>query len=163
MDQLAYTEAEAVKKVGIVLSVGTILTVISFACSSPIAKRLNCYIEQKMQPNMTVVIILLHRITERKALILGGLIPLLLCHIIIMPFSGPTPKMQETSFHSMTLYTFLKWLYLMDSVFDFWSDQSDYELPNSISNFSSISNSTAHQGISFNTRENMWPILEPFI
>jgi hypothetical protein len=39
MDQLAYTDDEAVKKVGIVLSIGCILTVISFAASGPLARR----------------------------------------------------------------------------------------------------------------------------
>lgn len=39
MDQLGYTEEEAVKKVGIVLSVGCILTAMSFASSGPVARR----------------------------------------------------------------------------------------------------------------------------
>ncbi|XP_046639325.1 major facilitator superfamily domain-containing protein 8-like [Daphnia pulicaria] len=73
MDQLAYTDDEAVKKVGIVLSIGCILTVISFAASGPLARR----------------------ITERKTLVLFGLIPLLLCHVVLLPYPGPLPLMQQ--------------------------------------------------------------------
>jgi hypothetical protein len=40
MDQLGYSDDEAVKKVGIVLSIGCILTVLSFAASGPLARRL---------------------------------------------------------------------------------------------------------------------------
>ncbi|EFX78735.1 hypothetical protein DAPPUDRAFT_245849 [Daphnia pulex] len=73
MDQLAYTDDEAVKKVGIVLSIGCILTVVSFAASGPLARR----------------------ITERKTLVLFGLIPLLLCHVVLLPYPGPLPLMQQ--------------------------------------------------------------------
>lgn len=39
MDQLAYSHEEAVEKVGIVLSIGCVLTALSFASSSAVAKR----------------------------------------------------------------------------------------------------------------------------
>ncbi|XP_057380546.1 major facilitator superfamily domain-containing protein 8-like [Daphnia carinata] len=73
MDQLGYSDDEAVKKVGIVLSIGCILTVISFASSGPLARR----------------------ITERKTLVLFGLVPLLLCHVVLLPYPGPLPRMQQ--------------------------------------------------------------------
>jgi len=39
IDQLGYTDQEAVEKVGIVFSAGCALTAVSFACSGPLAKR----------------------------------------------------------------------------------------------------------------------------
>ena len=39
IDQLGYTDEEAVEKVGIVFSAGCALTAVSFACSGPLAKR----------------------------------------------------------------------------------------------------------------------------
>jgi len=39
MDQLAYSDEEAVEKVGIVLSVGCVLTALTFASSSAVARR----------------------------------------------------------------------------------------------------------------------------
>jgi hypothetical protein len=39
MDQLGYTEEEAIEKVGIVLSAGCVLTALACASAGPIAKR----------------------------------------------------------------------------------------------------------------------------
>lgn len=106
MDQLGYSDDEAVKKVGIVLSIGCILTVISFALSGPLARRsappqIN-YRQKAILAFCGIydikckLMLLLHfRITERKTLILFGLVPLLLCHVVLLPYSGPTPRMQQ--------------------------------------------------------------------
>lgn len=46
------------------------------------------------------------RITERKAIVMCGLLPLLISNIIMLPYSGPTPLMQQ-SYHSITVLNFV--------------------------------------------------------
>jgi len=75
MDQLACSHEEAVEKVGIVLSIGCVLTALSFASSSAVAKR----------------------ITERKTMLFCGILPMILSHFIVLPYAGPTPLMQNST------------------------------------------------------------------
>jgi len=76
MDQLAYSDVEAVEKVGIVLSIGCVLTALAFASSSAIARR----------------------ITERKTMLFCGMLPMIISHFFVLPYAGPTPLMQNSTF-----------------------------------------------------------------
>lgn len=100
MDQLGYSDEEAVKKVGIVLSVGCILTILSFASSGPLARKYIMAIFIIICNEKLISTQLCGRITERKALVLCGLVPLLLCHVVLLPFAGPPPLMQQSPFNS---------------------------------------------------------------
>jgi len=75
IEQLGYSDDEAVRSVGIVFSIGCALTAVSYAVSSPLARR----------------------ITERRVLVFCGLLPLTISYVISFPYSGPTPLMQSSS------------------------------------------------------------------
>lgn len=100
MDQLAYTEEEAIEKVGIVLSAGCVLTALSFISSGPIAKRYQLVTYYRISNLKNYFFTIEFRITERKAIVMCGLIPLLISNIILLPYSGPTPLMQRSSHNS---------------------------------------------------------------
>lgn len=136
MDQLGYSDDEAVKKVGIVLSIGCILTVLSFAASGPLARRLEWINNGIINTLKTLLFWFsetnditsypLCRITERKTLVLFGLIPLLLCHVVLLPYPGPLPRMQQQTHSSK--YTQLNTIlchYNLLSVCDILSRQTD--------------------------------------
>lgn len=105
MDLLGYTEEEAVQKVGILLSTACVLTAFAFASSGPLAKRFDLIITTKKWVYFRTIIMpefAIYRFTERKVLLFFGLVPLFIGQIVMLPYGGPTPLMQNES--SITIF-----------------------------------------------------------
>ncbi|KAG5868304.1 hypothetical protein JTB14_022787 [Gonioctena quinquepunctata] len=76
MDQFAWSKSESLWYMGILMSVGAVLAIVTFASIEPLSKRFS----------------------EMKIMIWGGFLFMVLGSVIFMPYSGDPPKMYDASF-----------------------------------------------------------------